>query len=271
MPLKRSIDEPQGYIEKLQPLYNELFRTSHAIVGNAELAEYVLKKAIYEAYQRRNEWRERMSFREGLHQTVRMVALSELQNLRDAGSFDTDWEPSQPQQELTAQQRRVYQRLMRENAEMIRALTLYYACGLRVTQIAQVMRQKPQQVRDTLYMFRRRIERSRQAEQGGKHTMEDSMEQLLVMMLQSDGEDVPASGPIFRAFERDAAAAPKPRRSVGRIVAISLCSVGALLCAALFWLVAILMEPSTQPTQLIDPQTQSQQMRPTPAPDMPVV
>lgn len=248
--MKPTIDDPQGYIAKLRPCYTELFRTAHAIVGNAELAEFVLKKAVYEAWQRRGEWRERMSFREGLSQTVRMVALAELQSIRSVGSFERDWSLLTPDPAaLTPDQRQIMTRLQRESPDLNRALMLYYGCGLRIGQIAQVMNKKPAQVRDMIYMLRTRLERSRMRIGGGKHLMEDNLERLLLAMLQQSGADVPDSGVVLRAFERDAAAAPKPRRSAGKIVAAAFIAAFAIVCALLFWLVAILMEPSARPVQ----------------------
>ncbi len=242
--MKQSIDDPQGYILKLRPLYIELFREAHAIVGNLELAEYTLKKAVYEAYLRRNEWRERMSFREGLQQTVRMVALSELGNIRSVGSFDGDWTPPEPAGEITSEQKTLYARLMRESDELVRTLMLYYGCGLRVSQIAQIMDEKPADVKEALFRFRRRLERSRVSHGGDRHVMEDSLERLLIMLLCAHSDDVPDSGVVFRAFERDADTAPRARKPVSHVLAALLICVGALLCALMFWLVAVLIEPA---------------------------
>lgn len=241
--MKQSIDDPQGYILKLRPLYIELFREAHAIVGNLELAEYVLKKAIYEAYLRRGEWRERMSFREALGQTVRMVALAELAHIKGVGSFDSDWQPPVPMEDISSDQRQLYARLMRESTSLVRMLMLYYACGLRINQIAQVMATRPGEVRDALVRFRSRLERSRiKFGKSPKHQMEDMLEQLLLAMLQATDEDVPDSGPIFRAFERDAEGAPRARLSKSRVVATVLISLGAIVCAILFWVVAIIID-----------------------------
>ena len=241
--MKPGIDEPQAYLSKLAPIYTELFRVAHTIVGNGELAEYVLKKATYEAWQRRSEWQERMSFSEGLGQTVRMVALVELQNIKHIGSFELDWQlPPIDPQDVSADQRQILSKLSREGPELTRALMLYYGCGLRISQIAQVLGVRAAAARDMLYMFRTRLERSRQR-MGDKHHMEDNLERLLLAMLSLVAEDVPDSGALFRAFERDVAFAPKPRLSKGRVMGIILGALGAILCAVVFWVFAILMEP----------------------------
>ena len=251
--MKIGIDEPQAYLSELAPIYTELFRESHAIVGNAELAEFVLKKATYEAWQRREEWQERMNFHEGLAQTVRMVALVELSSIKQIGSFELDWQlPVLDPQDISADQRQILTKLMREPLELTRALMLYYACGLRIAQVAQVLGKKVPQVRDMLYLFRTRLERSRQRS-GSKHLMEDNLERLLLSMLAADTGDIPDSGALFRAFERDAAFAPKPRMSKGKIFAAILGALGALLCALVFWVLAILMEPGTLPPPAPDP------------------
>lgn len=240
--MKPSIDTPSGYIEKLRPMYVELFRLAHAIVGNLELAEFVLRKAVYEAYNRRVEWRERMSFAEGLTQTVRMVALNELSSIRSVGSFENDWVPPEIPFEASIDQRALMTRVLREPPTLIRELMLYYGCGLKISQIAQVMGEKPAEVKEALNRFRSRLERSRM-HKGGKHVMEDSLERLLILLLQSSDDDIPDSGVVFRAFERDADASPRGRMEIGRALAIGLVSLGALVCALMFWLVAVLIEP----------------------------
>ena len=245
--MKTGIDEPQVYLGKLAPLYIELFRAGHSIVGNAELAEFVLKKAAYEAWQRREEWEDRMSFAEGLGQTVRMVALSELQSIKGVGSFDKDWQlPQVDEQQLNAEQRHILTKLNRESPELLRALILYYACGLRVGQIGTVLGLRTGQVREMLYMFRTRLERSR-LRSGSKHMMEDNLERLLQLMLATDGPDVPDFGPLFRAFERDAALAPKPKLLKSRIAGLVLGGIGAVICGVAFWLVAVLMDGGAAP------------------------
>lgn len=242
--LKPTIDTPSGYIEKLRPIYVELFRMAHVIVGNLELAEYVLRKAVYEAYRRRGEWRERMSFAEGLQQTVRMVGLAELQSIRAVGSFESDWAPPELPPDADPDQRALLSRVQRESPELVRELMLYYGCGLKVSQIAQIMAEKPTDVKDALFRFRRRLERSRaHFQKGAKHAMEDQLERLLLALLGMPGEDVPDSGVVFRAFERDADAAPRARRPVSHLIAGLLVVAGALVCALMFWLVAVLIEP----------------------------
>ncbi len=242
--MKRTIDDPQGYIDRLRGMYVELFRTAHAIVGNLELAEYVLKRAIFEAYLRRNEWRERMGFREGLSQTVRMVAINELQAIRGVGDFEFDWTMDALCGGQLAQDA-LCARLLRENERTQRITVLYYGCNLRVAQIAQVMRLKPALVRDELTRLRTRLSRGGKWRAQGRHALESALETLAAQMLNQPGEEVPDAGQVYRAFERDAAGSPRARRSAGRIVAAVLCVLGALCCAALFWLVAVMFEPGT--------------------------
>ena len=73
--MPRAIDDPQLFIERVRPAYDELFQCAYALTGNLELAEYVLRSALLEAFLRRGEWRERMSFHEGVAYALRVVAL----------------------------------------------------------------------------------------------------------------------------------------------------------------------------------------------------
>lgn len=41
--MRPNLDDPQGYQVRLKPLYGEMFRAAYAIIGNRDLAEFVLK------------------------------------------------------------------------------------------------------------------------------------------------------------------------------------------------------------------------------------
>ena len=243
--MKRSIDEPSGYLERLKPLYVRLFRVAHAIVGNLELSEYVLRSAIVEAYLRRGEWQGRMGFQESLMHTVRTVALVELKGIRAAGSYETDWTFPEPGG-LKPSEEMLYTRLMKEGDGMARIVLLHYGADLTVRQIAMVTQLRASDVAAKLRRMESRLSRVLGAKgRNNAQTLSVHIEVLCRAALNMPGEDVAEMGAVFRSFERDVDGAKKPRASAWRIVGIVLKVLGALTLALAVWLMAVLFEPAT--------------------------
>ncbi len=243
--MKRSIDNPAGYLERLRPLYVRLFRVAHMIVGNLELSEYVLRSAIVEAYLRRGEWQGRMGFQDSLTHTVKTVALVELKGMRAAGSFETDW--TFPVPELSdASQQALLSKLLREEGPTPRIALLFYGADLGVKQIAQALELRVGDVSARLRKLDSRLMRSlRLKGRRAEKTLDEAMELLCRAALSVPGEDVAEMGAVFRSFERDVDGAKKPRASTARIAGTALKALCALVLAALIWLMAVLLEPKT--------------------------
>ncbi len=249
-----------AYLQRLRPLYVELFRMAHVIVGNGELSEYVLRSAIVEAYLRRREWQGRMGFQDGLEHTVRSVALVELKRMRAAGSFELDWTlPPCPSPQQPVDQN-LHGRFLRESEATQRIALLYYGCGLTNRQIAQVMRMGAAEVSGRLRRLCSRLSRSAHLTgQRGRRTLESHLEKLALSALNQPGEDVPEAGAVFRSFERDVDGAARPRPTAGRVLAAVVKVAGAVLLAAAFWLLAVLLEPSLSGVLPADPQSAQSQ------------
>ena len=243
--MKRQADEPARYLQGLKPIYVRLFRLAHAIVGNLELSEYVLRSAIVEAYLRRKEWQGRMSFQEGLEHTVRAVALVELKHMRLAGAFEEDWALPACPPPGGATPQLLLGRLLRESESTQRVAMLYYGCGLTPRQIAQVMKMRSADVSGRLRRLASRLSRSaRLSGQHGRRVLDSQMEKLMLSALEQPGADVPEAGAVFRCFERDVDGASRPKASAARVAATVLKVAGALILAGAFWLLAVLLEPS---------------------------
>ncbi len=69
------------------------------------------------------------------------------------------------------------------------------------------------------------------------------MEALSEKLLLTPCPEAPACGQMLRAFERDAVGQTSRRTSAGRVASVTFLFVGALLCALLFWLLTVLLEP----------------------------
>ena len=240
--MKRAFDDPQSFLTRLSPVYTSLFRAAHAVVGNLELSEYVLRNAIVEAYLRREEWRERMSFEDGLLHTVREVALVELRGMRQAGAFEEDWAFPMPPAPQDAAGRALLNRLIKEGPECERVALMFYGCAMTPKQIAFALNIRAQDAAGRLRRLRSRL--SRAVRGGGKNALEDRMEALMLSALSVPGPDVAEMGAVFRSFERDVDGAKKPRASGLRVAGGAIKIALAVALAALFWLRAVLIEPS---------------------------
>ncbi len=237
--MKRSIDDPHGFIERVRPAYDELFQCAYALTGNLDLAEYVLRSALLEAYLRRGEWRERMSFHEGIAYALRAVALAELKRIRAVGGYELDWVlPSGAS--LTPEEATLLGRVERESPRTQRLMLMTYGCAMKITQTAQVLSMSVPGVREAQRRLLSRLTRSTRL---GRREMEARLEALSEKLLVTPCPDAPACGQMLRAFERDAQGQTGRKASAGRVVGMTFLISGALLCALLFWLLTVLMEP----------------------------
>jgi DNA-directed RNA polymerase specialized sigma24 family protein len=242
--MKRSIDDPHGFIERVRPMYDELFQCAYALTGNLELAEYVLRSALLEAYLRRGEWRERMSFHEGIAYALRAVAMTELKRIRAVGGYEMDWTlPAGA--DLTREETALRDRVDRESIRTQRLMLLTYGCAMKANQTAQVLSISVPGVKEGQ---RRLLSRLQRALGLGRREMEARMESLSEKLLASPCTDAPACGQMLRAFERDAEGQVGRKTSAGRVAGVTFLIVGAILCALLFWLLTVLLEPRSAVT-----------------------
>lgn len=237
--MKRGIDDPHGFTERVRPLYDELFQTAYALTGNLELSEYVLRSALLEAFLRRNEWRERMSFHEGLLYALRAVALAELRRIRSVGAFELDWALADPP-ELSGGERALMGRLQKESPRTLRMLILTYGCALKPAHAGQALSMSAAGVREVQRRLTSRLQRSFGL---SRREVDARLESLCDRILTSAHPDAPAAGALLRAFERDAQGQYGRRAPVGRVLGVAVLVAGALLCALLFWLLTVLLEP----------------------------
>ena len=243
--MSKTYDDPNGYLERLKPMYTRLFRVAHAVVGNLELSEYVLKSAIVEAYLRRGEWQGRMGFQESLLHTVRTVALVELKGMRQAGTFESDWTFPMPTHIEDAHMNLLLNRISREPEAVLRIALLYYGCDFTLKQIAVIMEMRLADVQSRIRKLSSRITRAMKIRaRQGSMSFEERMVSLMTEVLLTPGEDVAEMGVVFRSFERDVEGAQRPRTSVWRFVDVGLRVIAVLFLVVVFWLIAVLMQPT---------------------------
>lgn len=234
--MKKTSDGIRIYSERLQPQIRLVYRAAHAITGRRQLAECVLSNAVLNAFLHRNEWRERMSFREGV---LRAVWEESREQLRRESDADWDWtgitrdmEGEHPLIDLMAT----------EPPEAQRTMVLRFGCSLTAREIALLTGRSAEQVREQLSRCQARAERELQKQGVSFKPFERYAVREIRLWMNRESSEAIDAGYFLATFERDAAGTREPRRIAARIARVLLTTVGALLAAAMIWLIAVLME-----------------------------
>ena len=227
----------RAWFKRVEPIYPELFNTAHAICGRYDQAEYALRSAILEVYLENAD--NGIGFREKLRGAVREEALRAADNdgeMTWTGFSDTD---SDPLARLAS----------RESTETQRLLMLRYGVGLSASRIALLTGLTARYVRQTLERFEIRCRRSMTTQQRSQFVplfTRTARRQL------SSRAGVPHPSGVYRAFEAEASQQPVREHRVTRIVYRVLVIIMALICAVLFWLFAVLVQPPAMEDQMPD-------------------
>ncbi|MBQ9952096.1 MAG: sigma-70 family RNA polymerase sigma factor [Clostridia bacterium] len=226
-------DALRAFFGRVTPVLPELFNMAHAICGNYDLAEYALQYTLLEAW--RGESRGGMGFREGLRHTMRRIALQEALSSRQSAREYT-WDG------LTAPDGDALMELLAaESADMRRVVALRYGCALPQAKIAKLMGIPSARVKELLSRFERHAARRLPAQEVRRFEARLSRAVGRAFGVQSD--EMPSLGVIYRAFEADALETRRPRRLVSKMIRRALIAVLMVVCAVVFWLAAVLIQP----------------------------
>ena len=220
----------RAWFRQLEGIYPELFNTAHAICGNYTLAENALRSAIVEVWSQNAGGG--MGFRERLRHAIRAEAIDALVDAASPAEFTWPGFPQGASDALT--------RLAgRERIETQRVLMLRYGVGLPVKRIAQLAGMTPAQVRTTLNRFESRGRRSLPAQDKGRF---DALFQRSARQALAARAGIPHPSAVYRAFEAEASGMQVYSHRVSRVVYRALVLLMALVCAAMFWLFAVLVQ-----------------------------
>jgi len=234
--MRNSSDGIRAYSERLQPQLRLLYRAAHAITGCRRTAESVLSRGILRAYINRNDWRERMSFREGV---LRAIWEEAREQLRKGMDGDWDW----PGISSDIDTKRVLpQALSREAPDVQRLMVLRYGCSLSVKEIVLITGKPQEQIREQLAHCQARMERSLQGTDVIFKPFERFAAKELRSWMNRESSEPINTGYFLSTFEEDAAGARQPRRIFARLVKGFFMTAGALLLALLVWVLVVLME-----------------------------
>ena len=200
------------------------------------MAEVVLSNAVLQAFLHRNEWRERMSFREGVLRAVWEEAEEQLRREPDG-----DWDWTGLTRDLEGDHPLI-DIMSTEPPEAQRTMVLRFGCSLTAKEIALLTGRTAEQVREQLSRCQARAERELQKKEVSFKPFERYAAKEIRLWMNRDGGEAIDSGYFLAAFERDASGAREPRRIAAKMVKGFFMALGALLTAVIFWLIAVLLE-----------------------------
>ncbi len=234
--MKKTNDAIRIYSERLQPQIRLFYRAAHAITGSRRLAECVLSNAALSAYLNRSDWRERMSFREGVLRALFSESCDQLSREPDA---DWDWTGIAPDMDG---EHPLIDILATEPPEAQRTMILRYGCNLPAKEIGMLTGRLPEKVREQLSRCQVRAERELHARDVNFKPFERYAAKELRQWLNRENSEPIDVGYFLSTFEKDAAGTHQPRRVVAQVLRGIFAILGAVILAFGVWLIAILME-----------------------------
>ena len=222
----------RAWFKRVEPLYPELFNTAHVICGNYDHAESALGSALMEVYLQNVDGG--MGFQERLRSAIRSEAL---RTAREASPSEFTWQGFSEGSDdpLTPL-------ICRESLEIQRLLMLRHGVGLSISRVALLTNMSSGRAREQLNRFYLRCRRSLPVQDRNRV---DKRISLAARRQLSSRSGVPHPSGIYRAFEADASNQQVPEHRIARIVYKILIVAMALVCAVLFWLFAVLVQPAS--------------------------
>lgn len=228
-------DDFQLYLGRIRPIYHQLFNIAHAVTGSCDLAEYCLQCAFLNYWVASTGSGSRRSFREGLRNTLIQLSLREAAATKEAHEYT--WtgftaDDSDPLSALIGQ----------EAQDMQRILALKYGCRLSRRRIARLMGTESARIRTLLNRFEARARRRLPAAE--RRNLDSLLARSVRANFAVPSALAPDMGNVFRTFEADAVSITTPSRLPARIFGGITVLVLAILCIAVFWLTAVLLQPA---------------------------
>ncbi len=222
-----------AWFRRVEPICPELFNAAHAICGNYDLAEYALRSAVLEVWLQNA--RGGMGFRERLRSALREEAFSIARADESAGAeFTWPGLPAREDDPILAQ-------AVQERIETQRLLLLRHGCGLSLHSISQLTGAPVGQMRTALERFESRCRRSLPRQDRGH--AEALITASLRRVLSRGAAGIPTAAQVYRAFEAEAEGMQISGHRFSRGVGYALTVLVALICAAAFWLFAVIVQP----------------------------
>lgn len=231
----REQNEVQKFIRSVRPSARYFYRAAYAITADRQMAEYVLGSALIDAYLRGGSPGGSLGFRDSVLAVIREKALRELAHEKSENDWDGLCADPEGGDRLNAL-------LVRESLETQRMMTLRFGCAMTVKEIAGVMKLPVDQVRDELNRCQLHIERILSNEKLPCRPFDRLAMRSIRRAMNRERDDQIDVSYILHSFETELAGRRRPRRILMKIVKWTLFALIAFMCAAMAWLVAVLLE-----------------------------
>lgn len=230
--MQRDPEELRSWFGGVQGMCVELFNAAYLMCGSYPMAEYALRCALLDVWYQGAA--AGMGFRERLRSALRRRAF-EAALSREGKSAEPTW----PGYAAGAGEDPFCAQLEREGVQTQRLVMLRHGCGLSPRSIARLTDLTPRQIRLEVSRFEARCRRRLpKADRPGADRI---IARRARRLLTRDLFRAPRPGPLYRALEAEASgggsAAPRAERIIVAVVTAGL----ALVCAAAFWLFAVLV------------------------------
>ena len=230
--IEQTSEALRAWFKRAESLCPELFNTAYAICGSYDQAEYALRAAMLEVWSQNAD--SGMGFREKLRAEVREEAMDALAESRESrAEFNWPGFPAASANPLIAQ-------AAQEPIETQRVLMLRHGVGLSAGRIAQLTGLSVGQARDMLDRFESRCRRLLPAQERGRF---DAVFGAAARRQLASRSGVPHPGQVYRGFEAEASKLQISEHKVTRVVYRVVTLLLAMVCAVLFWLFAVLVQP----------------------------
>jgi len=222
------------YFNRIRGACPVLFNMAHAVTGNYDLAEYALRSALLCVWQENPG--STLGLQERLRSNVRRIAVKLAQSDRSRQAERT-WNGLRVQETNP-----VLDQAAQESPEMRRCIVMKYGCGLSVGRIARITGLPVTQLKTAFERFEVRTRRRLPGRD--RRRLDVLIDRAVSDYLERTDEFVPDAQALYRAFEAEAASVPVKSHRFARIVGSIVMILLALVCAFIFWLYAVISQPS---------------------------
>lgn len=222
------------YARRIRPIYQELFNLAHAVTGNSARAEYSLQYAMLECWSLGELPSTRHGFREALRTATLRAALKNA-----SGEEEDDWDGLRTP---AARDDALARLIAQESPDLRRLLALRYGCALPMRKCAHLAKLDLRRARQLMQRFEARARRTLPAAE--LRRLDPRIAKSVRGGLALPNPLAPDLNNALRTFQVDAASVSRPSRLPGRILRAGVAAVLTLLCMAVFWFAAVLLQPA---------------------------
>lgn len=226
----------EEFLEQVTPAFREMFGIAHAITNQYDAAEYVVQRVIQKAFLQKISGK--ITFREHMRQ---MTVRTAVEYVRQNGSVPEGEGTWSGFDTIDVQGNPFLMEAVCEPLQMRRILIMKFGAGLHSYEIAPIIGMDKARVRAYLQQFEARVERKNR-----KGSSYDKMAKYAAMQdLNRIDADVPDATATYRQLQADMIDPVRPEKEslLKRITGMAVMGFAVLLCIALFWVFAVLMEP----------------------------